>query len=267
MSPEQWENLQGIDKKIAKADQLPDNPGQVYAMKLAMARNPTKAGTMDMSGVFGKMSDHDANEISKAQLEYVNKGPADTAPGILTKEDAFNTVLTKAGILKTDEPGAMALKGALDEKVRAWETQTGKKAQPDDISKMGNEMILNQVRHHGMLWNSKLQPAYTIQPGDEDKQTLPLSDLAARDPQAARQADVNLRQRAGDLGLVPSAVSGDQYDRALAQAAIAQDRQARGDVAGQQRAMARIDKILTENRQPPPVTTTPQQRHRGSHQP
>lgn len=154
-----WSGLDEADRNgleaYAKRNAVGDGEGKTdiptfYKLMQQAGSDPEGFAHANLLTYASRLSRSDFERLAEYQRSILDKKPVDAQlAGFRTADQVINDTLRTAGIGLTEKPDDKAkvatFYGMVDDKVKALEQTTGKKATPDDIQKIASDLISRSV--------------------------------------------------------------------------------------------------------------------------
>ncbi len=257
MEPSMQEQLRSF---TAKDGVIHTDPVALNSLRSLAASNPEsflatiRAGDAQLLTAFAPS---DYQQVKGWEKEIEQKGQLGDAPGIMTKQQIFDEALVNAGLYKTvngntiilrNDPQAFAMRREVEGYVSMEEKAKGRALTPKEYQTILDESVIhNTLQPAGMISGYK-SPVQLFKLTEEQraKASRDLTAFEAVHPLEASQARDLIGKGAENLGLNPSTLSQDQYNRAFAQLTIFRERTALDDPQGAAAAKKRMQEVLKE---------------------
>lgn len=200
--PDQWDQLSPARKnsiteyleKAAKKEGVQTDWDAYYNLK-QMAASPAlrdKFMQTDLLLYRPKLADAEFKELVNAQSDG-KKGDTKAIDGIRTDAQIINQSLLDAGVDPTPKQGSKDAKKvnmfwkAVDEEVKALQSQTGKKATNDEVQGIVDKLMTKGVTEKGWFWDTEKR-LYEVDPGTDKKFEIKTKDIPLMDRQKIESA-------------------------------------------------------------------------------
>ncbi len=250
------ENADHVRAYFAKDGQIHSDPVEVNRLLVQSANDPKAfLDSMKDPALATKFAKPDLETLLSKQQEIQRNGAVSDGPGILSRAQIIDKALSDGGYAITNKstglteidrnnPGALKLLGAINQRVAAEEQATGKKLSPQRMQEIADQVtIQTAVQGPGL---KRPTPVYALTADQRQSASRDLAEYAKTNPAEAAQLRSNMDDHARRLGVNASNLSDDQRNRAFAQYLINRDLRAAGDRVGAEAAAARYSQILTE---------------------
>jgi hypothetical protein len=185
MTPEMKVKLQTYEKNKIEGRLVATKP-EVYYQLRTMFEDPGRRNEAIKYNLLQNLNDVSGDELKQLMnlQAGLRKGDDKTIKlldGFQSDRNVVDGILVEAGINPKAKPTTTAGKQtarfyeAVDKRVLQFQTQTGKKANNDDIRRMADELIMEVVTDRGVLWDTKKRK-FELDPGEQFDVNVPKAD-------------------------------------------------------------------------------------------